>query len=106
MAEHTPGPWKALHRHVRGKHTDEVNGLGWDIFGPPEPMLRGQFARAADAHLVAAAPELLAACEKWRLLTRAAKALKAHDLDLAAELWLLREEMRAAVRKAKGEADG
>lgn len=61
---HTPGPWRAEHRHSgAGATDDETGGLGWDIVGPPEPSMRGQFARAADARLVAAAPELLAACK-------------------------------------------
>ena len=41
-----------------------MGGLGWDIEGPPEPMLRGQFAKAADAKLAAAAPDLLEALER------------------------------------------
>ena len=59
VLDYSPGPWKAVHRHVHGgPHDDEMAGLGWDIGGPPEPMLRGQFARAADARLMAAAPDL------------------------------------------------
>ena len=57
--DHTPGPWRAVHRHAHGgPDDDERAGLGWEIEGPAEPMLRGQFARAADARLVAAAPTL------------------------------------------------
>ena len=64
MSEHTPGPWVAKHRHSEAKATDdEIYGLGWYIEGPPEPM-RGQFAKAADARLIAAAPDLLAALEE------------------------------------------
>lgn len=64
VVSHTPGPWKVYHRHERaGPHSDEMAGLGWELEGPPEAMLRGQFAKAADAHLIAAAPDLLAALE-------------------------------------------
>ena len=95
--KHTPGPWRALHRHSCGKATDEIGGLGWDIFGPPEPMLRGQFAKAADAHLVAAAPELLAACEA---------ALAIMDGAIGIAFPEEKAQLAAAIRKAKGEADG
>lgn len=66
MNEHTPGPWKAVHRHANAKPTsNEMSGLGWEIYGPPEPM-RGQFSLAADAHLIAAAPSMYAALEVIR----------------------------------------
>ena len=59
-AEHTPGPWTVRHRCVdKSPYDDESCGLGLEVDGPPEPQLRGRFARAADAHLIAAAPELL-----------------------------------------------
>ena len=64
--EHTPGPWTASARHSSNDGTqDEMSGLGWEIEGPPEPMLRGQFAKAADAYLIAAAPDLLEALEDF-----------------------------------------
>jgi hypothetical protein len=74
--KHTPGPWDAWHRHINGRlNDDEIDGLGWNIDGPPKPM-RGQFSLAAyeylflickhtgDARLVAAAPDLLAAAQE------------------------------------------
>ena len=61
MSKHTPGPWKARARCVTNDGTqDEMAGLGWNIEGPREPS-RGQFSKAADACLVAAAPDLLEA---------------------------------------------
>ena len=63
MSKHTPGPWKARARCVTNDGTqDEMAGLGWNIEGPREPS-RGQFSKAADAYLVAAAPDLLEALE-------------------------------------------
>ena len=64
MKEQTPGPWiaRARHRHNDGTQ-DELDGVGWDIEGPPIPWLRGQFARAADARLIAAAPDMRKALE-------------------------------------------
>lgn len=62
---HTPGPWTVTHRCFGAKPTDdEIVGLGWELEGPPEPMLRGQFSKAADAYLVAAAPDLLEALQQ------------------------------------------
>ena len=61
---YTPGPWIAVPRHIQNEgDEDDPSGLGWDIEGPPEPMLRGQFKRADDARLVAAGPELLTALQ-------------------------------------------
>lgn len=56
MTGHTPAPWVAKARAVDSTGQDDYF-LGWDITGPPEAQ-RGQFARAADARLAAAAPEL------------------------------------------------
>lgn len=98
-AKHTPGPWRAVHRFIgAGPHDDEVAGLGWEVEGPPEPDGRGQFAKAADAHLIAAAPDLLAACEL---------ALKACQENIA--MWSVKNEpilleainaLRPAIAKA------
>lgn len=56
--------WKAAHRAVNAEPTsDEIDGLGWDIEGVEQPMLRGMFAKAEDAYLAAAAPDMLAALE-------------------------------------------
>lgn len=65
MSEHTPGPWAVSHRCIGcGPKDDESAGLGLELVGPPEPALRGQFAKAADALLAAAAPSLFAALER------------------------------------------
>lgn len=51
----TPGPWEAYSRDISGRvDSDKSSGLGWDIDGPPEPRLRGQFANGHDAILIAA----------------------------------------------------
>ena len=104
----TPGPWFARPRHVDNDGTqDEMGGLGWDIEGPPEPMLRGQFALAGDAYLVASAPLLkeinaellaaLAACERW--IDSVTGGFGVHEqLEAGHPLFLA----RAAIRKATG----
>ena len=68
MSKHTPGPWNAVPRDVDADKPGnmdigESSGLGWDIEGPPEPQLRGQFAKGSDAQLIEAAPDMLAALE-------------------------------------------
>jgi len=52
----TPGPWHSRQRHVDAKPgDDEFGGLGCEVDGPPEPLLRGQFSRGADGQFIAAA---------------------------------------------------
>ena len=56
----TLGPWIAKPRHIDNDgFQDQIDGLGWDLEGPPVPMLRGQFARAADAYAAAASPDMV-----------------------------------------------
>ena len=59
----TPSPWTVYHRDMRGNpETDEMSsGLGLEIKGPPEPALRGQFAKAADAQVMARSREAMPA---------------------------------------------
>lgn len=58
----SPGPWVVTHRHVDGTvHDDEIDGLGLEIEAIERPLIRGGYARAGDAHLIAAAPDLLEA---------------------------------------------
>ena len=110
QAEHTPGPWTVRHRCVdKSPYDDESCGLGLEVDGPLEPQLRGRFARAADAHLVAAAPELLAAltyCEA--VMDEAARDQMLKELTDAelGKLWTdTLAATRAAIVKARGEAD-
>ena len=55
----TAGPWVAEHRAVdRTADDDECSGgLGLEVVGPPRPMLRGTYARAADAAFITSARE-------------------------------------------------
>lgn len=105
MAKHTPGKWKAVHRHSDGKATDdEMAGLGWDIEGPPEASNRGQFERAADAHLVAAAPDMYAA------LLSVIEALEwvatPGGTQVNVALNAARYEINSIERATKGQGDG
>lgn len=105
MPTHTPGPWTILWERDGGTHPDwgmplilagespdpadpdvvaDLNRTRDD--GPPNEMDR------ADAHLIAAAPDLLAACEA------AIEALP----DTSGTYGRVRASLRAAVAKARG----
>ena len=99
-SEHTSGPWKARARCVTNDGTqDEMAGLGWNIEGPPEPT-RGQFSKAADAHLVAAAPDLLEALEEMTNEYYAVREGQGWHYELESIT-----QSRAAIAKAKGEVN-
>ena len=99
-SEYTKGNWVAKARHVRNDGTqDEITGMGWDVEGPPVPLVRGQFTKAADAYLVAAAPDLLEELE-W-----AYSQLCLHPDWCDANHPVLKprhDAIRAAIAKAKG----
>ena len=79
MSKHTPGPWRVI-------------GAGWDERGDAQYTLRDVKAiGAADARLIAAAPDLLAALK--RVLSDDEVALSRPDYEFA----------RAAILKAEGE---
>jgi len=64
MSAHTPGPWTA--RKSRGLNSYEINAIGAylaDVWGADDPVPNGVPRKAvkANAHLIAAAPDLLAA---------------------------------------------
>ena len=112
MVEHTPGPWTVRHRCVdKSPYDDESCGLGLEVDGPPEPQLRGRFARAVDAHLVAAAPELLAALEQALAVIGSDEMRAACDMaDLHHGMpyrgpTVDRAAMRNLIAKARGDDD-
>ena len=112
MRQHTPGPWTVEHRSVHGTpQDDQINGLGLEVVGPEPAYSRGDYARAADANLIAAAPDLLEALET---LTGYAAAMRSYGesrhIQDSGE-WSLHSGMMEvaikdaidAIRKAKGE---
>ena len=96
---HTPVPWAARPRHGYPDR-DEYCGLGWEIDGPPEAQLRGQFAKAADAYKAAAAPEMLDALESVGMDDHI-------DLSEGVVMVSIRtmRVIHAAIAKAKGQND-
>ncbi len=90
-SEHTPGPWAVA------PSSNPNNGSDWrDIvsgkWGEFSPTYVGE-AMEKDAHLVAAAPELLAASE-----------IALAYFNFAAPEGYQAKNLRAAIAKAKGQA--
>jgi hypothetical protein len=98
MAEHTPGPWSVGYRFG-----SKVATSIWQNNPPGDPVasvteLQPPSERTANAHLIAAAPDLLAACE----------AALAHLTDPASTVTVSRykaltEQLRVAIARAYGE---
>ena len=97
--QHTPGPWSA--------NSDPVYDYGepryiWGPKGPGYgivcelPMNAHVAVNAADAHLIAAAPDLLAACEEAAMLLGL--------IGGTAEADRVVRRVEAAISKAKGGA--
>ena len=94
MSKHTQGPWKYI-----GNYRPDGDGFGWFVEIAPERWASVEgltFSEAeANAHLIAAAPELLEAL-KW---------LTAEIKDCAQPSdWESWEACQAAIAKAEGEA--
>ena len=106
-SKHTPGPWQAGRPDMK-TIVDDIPSK-W-VYGPEREGGDGYIAVAsgrasakwdevmANAHLIAAAPDLLAACES--VLTK---------LDYLVNLWgaegvtrTIQDQLRAVVEKAKG----
>ncbi len=93
-SKHTPGPWRRDIRH------DTANRH--HVYGPPHPLDGGNYApicttsNPADAELIAAAPDLLAALEEWVTAFGPVEVPNTQGADLLAK-------SRVAIAKAKGE---
>lgn len=108
MAEHTPGPWAwhiiAGERALAGGDPDNTF-----ILRTNRRSMRYITLSAADANLIAAAPDLLAACEEvaahtdtWSLVTGHAPACDATVLASGACDCGM-DRARAAIAKARGQ---
>ena len=104
---HTPGPWRAVPRSsICDAPSEGKDGLGWDIEGPPEPMLRGQFAKGSDARLVAAAPAMFDALRRIEAECQEPVNIPESDVDILAarlRLSVIQEMARYALSLARGE---
>lgn len=88
---HTPGPWEAMIEHNPHRYQIEIGSPEWC---PLASAWDTNEESVANAHLIAAAPELLEACkmlvEYW--MTGAAVDGESESAD----------RVRAAIRKATG----
>ncbi len=100
MSKHTPGPWQACHD---GKcKCGYVFGDGGRVF-VAKAIGRGdgvdpwpiEEIQRANARLIAAAPELLEACEEFVRKCECGEAKSKHSY----------KQMKAALAKARGEAN-
>jgi hypothetical protein len=109
VSAHTPGPWVfeqvrtkdgTSYHHIRAgsagvantHHSDPITVLGW---GPLSGHLDARHGNTADARLIAAAPDMLAA------LTRVRDALS--DREWWVDMVLDEAGVDAAIAKARGE---
>lgn len=90
MSEHTPGPWTIRDR----------DGCGDNIFGPGNERIANTYGDgdkwAANARLITAAPQLLAACKRF------AAAMRSGDKPEFLELINTLHEADAAISAAEG----
>ena len=62
--EHAPGPWKLTPRHkIESWWIEDADGKNIADLEANEPTYYGKQHSDANAYLIAAAPDLLAACE-------------------------------------------
>ena len=97
---HTPGPWTAWDRGIGWEvhHSVDANGYGISI----NDGFRETFSEA-DAKLIAAAPDLLAALE--RIVTASdSNEAKGGEMWWAETVYPFVEAAKAVLAKAKGQA--
>ena len=93
MTKHTPGEWKA--------HEPWKKGDGWLVNGPVYEDHHERTFNKADAHLIAAAPDLLACCEE--LLSAYYDLCDKNPLVKPSELdSVITKKTYKAIAKAKG----
>ena len=97
VTEHTPGPWNLSANEDGRTYVEASNDTADDIAALL--MDHDQQQNAANARLIAAAPDLLAAC-KAALNTPAMNADEMDPIEIEAV-----ELARAAIRKAEGGAE-
>lgn len=104
--EHTPGPWHVTADYCGALAVNDHLQFPSEF---PVALIGGPLAdKRANARLIAAAPDLLAALERVEnRLTMAARAFygagRAKDLRAALDNWIAdAETARAAIAKAKG----
>ena len=102
--KHTPGPWKAFVSygvicvHLASDDTPHLTEIvPWTGFDSCD--VKSFSERVANAHLIAAAPDLLAACED---VLRELSMMPDASRDFLCPEWR-EEDLRDAIAKARGE---
>lgn len=98
-AAHTPGPWFIDDNFIVPKESEDgsKNGAIADVFGDDE------LQQAANARLISAAPELLAACEKLTGILERHEIVLPDGGRVEGKYLLALDSARAAISKAKGQ---
>ena len=99
MSKHTPGPWVLGDGTVEHAHNiyPEYDQRQGQAIASMEPNRRG--ARAADARLIAAAPDLLMALERIERI-----ATEEDIAELSPEMYHAVMQARAVIARARGES--
>lgn len=93
---HTPGPWTI----TKNPHTRLVFVAGYPLYRACPDGLNDERRKEADARLIAAAPDLLAACQ--RLVTLIDESDQWSDVVSGTAMGEIVNEARTAVAKAEG----
>jgi hypothetical protein len=104
MSEHTPGPWHTGKEMERGLDLRKniYNSKGEFIAAVVSSAgLRSEHENRANARLIAAAPDLLAACEMARDAFRILSTSFVYDPEFTE----LERVLNAAIANAKGETE-
>lgn len=95
--KHTPGSWVFAYGSVYREDTlHDESSIRIALMDRNEPHTT-PCERDANARLIAAAPDLLAACEAAMLL------YDLPNIDLAGSAQVVRDQIKAAIAKAKGD---
>lgn len=100
QTKHTPGPWRSAAGSIITEDDTRCIAVIEDDGGYEAP----EAERDANAFLIAAAPELLAAAEKLLSTQEAYSDAEFPGSTLLDALDIAKSELRSAVTKAKGKA--
>ena len=96
---HTPGPWSARGRSVTTLNVDPPSGAESRVVAVTGQTSRHLEQAEADARLIAAAPDLLAALG---IIREGSRMVQSDDPEISRWLDRVHERASAAIAKAKG----
>jgi len=101
MNTHTPGPWQWHIGRGANPRLHIQTSAGYQVASTPE--INKYETREADARLIAASPDLLAALQDAEFLLRKAAAFPQDAWSMADSFKRSAEDARAAIARAIGE---